>query len=206
MMRRLAAMAVGLLAGMATPAFATGPFQAKKPYSADITVGTNRPKAARLWVSADALRYQEQGSGTAVILRLDRNVAWVLTEQPQMAIEVPGDGLGLAFGPLLTGATGAAAEGLEKISGTEAKRYRVTVATASGAHFKGKVWAGADGVIWRVSGDGGLLGREGAVEIRTLKVSRSAPDPRLFRLPDGVTPLRVPPAAAQAILRGLTAE
>ncbi|WP_114391967.1 hypothetical protein [Oleisolibacter albus] len=126
------------------------------------------------------------GLANVLILRPDRNKAYVMQPQARIAMEIspldPEVGLDTALLATLDGE----AQGKETIGGLQATKYKVQDVFAGGGGFTGTVWATADGIYLRVDGTATDGGEGVQVHMDLTGVSRGPQDAALFDLPADV--------------------
>ncbi len=201
-MRRIVAALFFVLA--AASGAAANPWDLRTEYSADVIVTsggqTYNSRVARTPRALRSETQQRNGVITA-ILRLDRNLAWVLIPNTRNAAQVD-----LASFPMLPGLlqnpnARATPEGTETLDGMNVTRWRVEGGEA-GARFTGKIWATAEGIVLKIEGEAETQQQRQPFTLvaRNIRVARQ--NPGLFELPDGTQPLQIPPQLIQAILQG----
>ena len=181
------------------------PWTLTTEYSADVViVSGNQTINSRVNRTPNALRTetQQRGQTMTAIVRLDRNIGWLLIPGTRNAAEVD-----LAGFPMLPGllrnppnAT-AVAEGTETIDGMTVTRWRVAGGEA-GARFTGKVWATVEGVVVKIEGESEANNQRQPFSLvaRNIRIARQPP--ALFEIPDGYQRLQVPPQLLQALMSG----
>lgn len=203
-MRRFIAALFVAFAGFAAPASAN-PWDLRTEYSADVVVTsggqTFNSRVARTPRAVRTETQQRNNQVVTAILRLDRNLAWVLIPNTRNAAEV-----NLASFPVIPGllrnpnAT-ATAEGTETMDGMTVTRWRVA-GGEPGARFVGKIWATAEGVVLKIEGEAETQQQRQPFTLVARNVRVTRQNPGLFELPDGVQALQIPPQLVQALLQG----
>jgi hypothetical protein len=168
-MRRLAAFLFVLVAAAPLPMMGGGPVQAQfnvmgrgvanpwtltTEYSADVVIVTNGQTInSRINRTSSALRSEtpQGGQSLTAIVRLDRNLGWVLIPGTRNAAEVDLAGFPMILALLRNPTATATAEGTETIDGMAVTRWRV-VGGDPGARFDGRVWATSEGVVVKIDG------------------------------------------------------
>jgi hypothetical protein len=215
-MRRLAAFLFVLAAALVVrggPALAqfnvpgnavTNPWTLTTEYSADVVVVSNgQTFNSRVNRTSSALRSETPQGGQTVtaIIRLDRNLGWLLIPGTRNAAEVDLTGFPLVLALLRNPTATATAEGTETIDGMAVTRWRV-VGGDPGARFDGRVWATAEGVVVKVEGVADIpQGRQPfSLVAHNIRIARQAPN--LFEIPNGYQRIQVPPQLLQAMMSG----
>jgi len=215
-MRRLAALVLVLFAApWAAPwsALAQGGFNAPgggnpwtltTEYSADVVITSGGQTInSRINRTPSALRTetQQRGMTMTAIIRLDRNLGWLLIPGTRNAAEVDLAGFPMLPGLLRNPNANATREGTETIDGMTVTRWRVTGGEA-GARFDGRIWATAEGVVLKVEGESEMNQQRQAFTLiaSNVRVARQAPG--LFEVPDGYQRIQVPAQLLQALMSG----
>ena len=183
--------------------------QLRVEYTATSLIGPDeRAVRGQLWRTRTALRHdgKQLGRALTVIARLDRNLCWLVTAEPRIAIETDLSALDLPL-EVLNGDGGMrqVREGREQVNGLDTVRVRVEHRAGSGSSFTGHVWATDQGVVARIAGEGASRGRRGRtlMNFRDVRIGRL--DPERFELPRGVQLVRVEGSALPALLEGMAA-
>lgn len=168
---------------------AANPFDLKVEYAADLTLGAGeRTTESRLWRTPTAYRQElvHGGERRTVVLRLDRNVAWIILRSQRMVVETDLDSLDIAFVQLATGrGVKLNALGTETIRGYRTTKYQVEAGSGDGGRFNGLVWSTAEGIVLRVDGVGEYGGRRSLVKVEAKNIQVGKQDPKLFESPPG---------------------
>jgi hypothetical protein len=181
------------------------PWTLTTEYSADVVIVNNGQTInSRVNRTPNALRSETpQGGGQTVtaIVRLDRNLGWVLIPGTRNAAEVDLTGFPLVLALLRNPTATATAEGTETIDGMAVTRWRVQGGDP-GARFDGRVWATAEGVVVKVEGVADVpQGRQQfSLVAHNIRIARQAPG--LFEIPNGYQRIQVPPQLLQAMMGG----
>jgi hypothetical protein len=210
--RRQVLLASGALVGFPWPTLAatkTNGLQLRVDYTATSLIGTDeRPTVGRLWRTRSALRHEgkQHGRALTVIARLDRNLGWLVMDEPRFAIETDLSALDLPL-DVLHGGGGMLQirEGRERVNGLDTMRIRVERNTGSGSRFAGHVWVTDQGVIARLSGEGESRGRRGRALMNFRDVQIGSLDPSLFEAPRGVQVVQVKGGDVATLLEGMEA-
>src|SRR5688500_18062968 len=210
--RRQVLLASGALVGFSWPTLAatrTNSLQLRVDYTATSLIGTDeRPTLGRLWRTRSALRHEgkQHGRALTVIARLDRNLGWLVVDEPRFAIETDLSALDLPI-DVLHGGDGMLQirEGRERVNGLDTMRIRVERNAGSGSRFAGHVWATDQGVIARLVGEGESRGRRGRTLMNFRDVQIGSLDPRLFESPRGVHIVQVKGGDVATLLQGMEA-
>src|SRR3954469_1573528 len=165
-MRRML-LACALVVAVLVPARAAGPnlLDLKTAYTAESLIGSGaNAQSGRLWRTPTALRHELADGGwpQTVIVRFDRNAAWLLVPQLKTAFETDLAGLS-QFSALAEAGDklNPVAVGTETLEGLRATKYRVAVDDAKAGSFNGFVWRTAQGVVLKIEGEGEHQGRRG---------------------------------------------
>jgi hypothetical protein len=214
-MRRLAAFvfvlvaASGLAAGVparaqTNAAGPANPWTLTTEYSADVViVSGNQTINSRVNRTPNALRSetQQRGQTMTAIVRLDRNLGWLLIPGTRNAAEVDLAGFPMLPGLLRNPNATATPEGTETIDGMTVTRWRVAGGEA-GARFTGKVWATAEGVVVKIEGESEANQQRQPFSLVAHNVRIARQPPALFEIPDGYQRIQVPPQLLQALMSG----
>lgn len=212
MLRRIAFALIGLGLAAAPAVAAAGPnlLDLKVEYSADSVIGSgDHPRTGHLWRTPTALRHDmtDNGQAETIIVRLDSKTAWMVLPNLKLALGTDLDGLAQLPGAAAvldaTDKLNPVASGTTVIDGVRATKYRVQMDDPSAGHFDGYVWSTAQGIILKIDGAGEQSGRRGAVHLQFSNVHVGPQDAALFEPPAGYRRVTVPPAAVQAMLKGL---
>lgn len=188
-----------VFAAPAAPA-ATNLLDLTVEYSADTVIGSgDNPRTGHLWRTPTALRHDmdDHGQTQSVIVRLDRNAAWMVLPALKMALGTDLNGLTQLSGA--ASVIGAAeklkptAVGSETIDGMKTTKYRVQMNDPEAGQFDGFVWSTSQGVVLKIDGAGEQNGRRGTVHVvfRNIQISRQ--DAALFEPPAGYKQVTVAP-------------
>jgi hypothetical protein len=193
----------------ALAATSTNILQLRVEYTATSLIGTDeRSTPGRLWRTHSALRHEgnQRGRALTVIVRLDRNLCWLVLAEPRFAIETDISALDLPL-DVLNGGGGMQQirEGRERVNGLDTMRIRVERTTGSGSRFAGQVWATDQGVIARLAGEGESRGRRGRTLMNFHDVHIGLLDPGLFEVPQGVQIVQVKGGDLATLLEGMEA-
>jgi hypothetical protein len=137
--RRQVLLASAAVLGYSWPALAATSAnipQVRVEYAATSLIGTDeRTTPGRLWRTRSALRHEAKLHGRAltVIVRLDRNLCWLVMAEPRFAIEIDLSALDLPL-DVLNGGGGMRQirEGRERVNGLDTMRISVERNTGSG--------------------------------------------------------------------------
>ncbi len=209
-MRRLAALVLVLVAApfaalaQGTNAPAANPWTLTTEYSADVVITSGGQTInSRVNRTPNALRTetQQRGQTMTAIVRLDRNLGWLLIPGTRNAAEVDLSGFPMLPGLLRNPNATATREGTETIDGMTVTRWRVE-GGEPGARFNGKVWATAEGVVVKIEGESETNQQRQPFTLvaRNVRIARQAPG--LFEIPDGYQRIQVPPQLLQAVMSG----
>jgi len=183
--------------------------QLRVEYTATSLIGADeRATSGRLWRNPSALRHEgkQHGRPLTVIARLDRNVCWLATADPPLAIETDLSALDLPLDVLSGGGDmRQIREGRERANGLDTTRIRVERNAVSGSRFIGHIWATDQGVIARLAGEGESHGRRGQTLMNFRDVQIGPLDPGLFEEPRGVALVRVKGGDLATLLEGMAA-
>lgn len=213
-MRRVVAALLVLVAGtFAAPepvraqsnaATAANPWTLTTEYSADVViVSGGQTIQSRIARTPNALRSetQQRGQTMTAIVRLDRNLGWLLIPGTRNAAEVDLAGFPMIPGLLRNPNATATAEGTETIDGMTVTRWRVA-GGEPGARFTGKVWATAQGVVLKIEGESETNQQRQPFTLTARNVRIARQPPALFEVPEGYQRLQVPPQLLQAVMSG----
>ena len=209
--RRQFLLASAALLGYSWPALAatsTNLLLLRVEYTATSLIGTDaRTAPGRLWRTRSALRHEGKHHGRAltVIVRLDRNLCWLVMAEPRFAIETDLSALDLPLDVLNGGGMRQIREGRERVNGLDTMRIRVEHNTGSGSRFAGHVWATDQGVIARLAGEGESRDRRGRTLMNFRNVQIGTLDPDLFEAPRGVQIVRVNGGDLATLIEGMEA-
>ncbi len=201
------AFAMTFLVALGPPAWAAGPLDLKVEYSADVVAGTTAsPKPGKLWRTPQSLRLEtiENERSQTVIVRIDRNLAWLLVPEMRLAIETDLSGLSLAQALLGAGdRLKSTSHGPETIEGTRTTRWRVETSDPKAGWFRGFVWTTDAGVAMKIEGEGEHRNRRGYVHLlfRNIKIGKQ--DAALFEPPADLRRLPVTEQMLDALLKGM---
>lgn len=211
MHRRMACLAA--LIGLATTAPAVAApdlLDLKVAYSAESVFGSgDHPRVGHLWRTPTALRHDmtDNGQTETIIVRLDRKTAWMVLPALKLALGTDLDGLAQLPGAaaVLDAADklNPVAAGSGVIDGLRATKYRIRMDDPTAGQFDGYVWETGQGIILKVDGDGEQNGHRGAVHLQFRHVHVGPQDAALFEPPAGYHQIHVPPAAVEAMIKGL---
>ncbi|MBM3522258.1 MAG: hypothetical protein FJX57_04815 [Alphaproteobacteria bacterium] len=192
------------LAGATANAFALS-----VEYEADSLIGRGERAAhGRLWRTATAFRHEgnAQGQPQTLIVRLDRQIGWLLLAEARIAIETDLSALDLPA-DILDGGGGLRQTrlGREPVNGLDTTKLRVERQAESGARFSGHAWVTRDGIIGRIEGEGESRGRRGRTLMNFHNVA-IRPQPRQrFEPPAGVQLVRIKGADLGLLMESLEA-
>jgi hypothetical protein len=208
--RMLLASAALLGSSRATLAIASSSIlRLRVEYTATSLIGTDEPTMpGRLWRTHSALRHEgkQHGRSLTVIVRLDRNLCWLVMADPRFAIETDLFALDLPIDVLNGGGDmRQIREGRERANGLDTMRIRVERKPGSGSSFTGHIWATDQGIIARLAGEGESRGRRGRTLMNFRDVQIGPLDPGLFEAPRGVQLVRVKGGDLAALLEGMEA-
>ncbi|WP_044563711.1 hypothetical protein [Azospirillum sp. B4] len=221
-MRRFAFLATVLL--MSPAAFAQSPAPAKPPAAkpapvarpaGDLPAG-GLPRMGADYQAAETLtvngvrqdirvfhdqgrerrEMKEGGLSTVLILRPDRDAAFVL--QPESRMAAPLSPQDPEAAPDLTRLAQLDAEALgrEALAGEPVVRYRVVGTYDQGGGFEGQVWSTADGIYMRVEGTANDGSGPIAIRLDLADLKRGRQDGALFELPKGYSMMNFGPIDA----------
>jgi len=183
--------------------------QLRVEYAATSLIGVDeRAMRGRLWRTPKALRHEgkQHGRSLTVIMRLDRNLLWLVLADPQLLFETELSALGLPLDVLNGGGDlRQVREVRERVNGLDTVRIRVERNAASGSRFTGHVWATDQGVIGRLAGEGESRGRIGRTLMNFRDVRVGPLDPALFDAPRDVQLVRVTGADLATMLGAMDA-
>jgi len=180
------------------------PWTLTTEYSADVVIVTGGQTInSRINRTSSALRSEtpQNGQSLTAIVRLDRNLGWVLIPGTRNAAEVDLAGFPMILALLRNPTATATAEGTETIDGMAVTRWRV-VGGDPGARFDGRVWATSEGVVVKIDGIADTpQGRQPfSLTARNIRIARQAAS--LFEIPNGYQRITVPPQLLQVMLGG----
>jgi hypothetical protein len=182
----------------------------KVDYTADSVIGSGTDaRSGRLWRTPVALRHELNDGSQAqtVIVRLDRNMAWMLMPAVRLVLGTNLDGLTQISGA--SAVLGAADKlkpvsvGAETIDGRRTTKYRVRMDDPTAGQFDGFVWSTAEGIILKVDGAGEQNGRRGTVRLAFRNVHVGPLDMTLFEPPAGYRQVTVSPAQVATMLKAM---
>jgi hypothetical protein len=208
-MRRIL-LACALVVGFLLPARAAGPnlLDLKTAYTAESVIGSGtNTQSGRLWRTPTALRHElaEGGWPQTVIVRFDRNTAWLLVPQLKTAFETDLAGLSQFSALAEVGdRLNPVAVGTETLAGLRATKYRVAVDDAKAGSFNGFVWRTAQGVVLKIEGEGEHQGRRGTVHLAFHNVQMGPQDPTLFEPSADYRRVAVSESQIATVLNGLS--
>lgn len=211
MSRFISLIAFALSLAVTPPALAApNLLDLKVAYSADTVIGSgNHPRTGHLWRTPTALRHDmtENGQTETIIVSLDRKAAWLLLPALKLALETNLDGLAQLPGAaaVLNAADklNPVAAGKGVIDGLRATKYRVQMDDPTAGQFDGFVWSTAQGIILKIDGSGEQNGRQGAIHLQFHNIRVGPQDAALFEPPAAFRQVTVPPAAVEAMIKGL---
>jgi hypothetical protein len=152
--------------------------------------GTRRIPVA--WQAAtQRARAEPDGVPGWLLLDLPRNSAQMVLEAQNMVVQLPAGDLSPLLGGVPPG-TRLSAAGSATVAGHRCTNWRVARPDAEGT-----VCLTADGVMLRAAGQ--HRGRSGRIEAKA--VSYGPQDASRFAIPPGFTPVTLPPALLQGLLR-----
>ncbi|HEX9461727.1 MAG TPA: hypothetical protein VGB82_03935 [Alphaproteobacteria bacterium] len=187
---------------------ATNLLDLKVEYSADTVIGSgDNPRTGHLSRTPTALRHDidDHGQTQTVIVRLDKNAAWMVLPALKMALGTDLNGLTQLSGA--AGVLGAAeklkpvAVGSETIEGMRATKYRVQMNDPEAGQFDGFVWSTSQGVVLKIDGAGEQNGRRGTVHIVFRNVQIGRQDAALFEPPAGYKQVTVAPDMISTMMK-----
>jgi hypothetical protein len=144
------------------------------------------------WQAAtQRVRAEPEGLPGWVLLDLPQSQAQMVLEGQGMVVQVPARELSALLGGIPPG-TRVAAAGSATVAGHRCANWRVVRSDGEGT-----VCLTADGVLLRA--EGRHRGRNGRIEAKS--VTYAAQDPARFVVPAGYTPVTLPPALLQGLLR-----
>jgi hypothetical protein len=206
--RRIFLLSLALVAVWAAGAWAAvNLLDLKVEYSAESVAGSGaNPQVGRLYRTPSALRHESNDNGRAqtVIVRFDRNAAWLLVPELKLALETDLTGLSQLSGlPNAADKLNPVEIGPETINGTRATKYRVAADDPKAGWFQGFVWRTAQGVVLKIDGEGEHQGRRGVVHLQFRNVRIGPQDPSLFDPPADYKRMTVSEAQIETILKGV---
>ena len=209
-MYRIASVLVCLVLATAPAVAAPDLLDLKVAYSADSVIGSgDHPKIGHLWRTPTALRHDltENGQTETVIVRFDRKTAWMVLPSLKLALGTNLDGLAALPGAAAvldaTGKLNPVPAGSAVMDGLRATKYHVQMDDPKAGQFDGYVWRTAQGIILKVDGAGEQDGRRGALHLAFRNIHVGPQDVALFEPPAGYRQITVPPAAVEAMIKGL---
>ncbi|MDG3443218.1 hypothetical protein [Nitrospirillum amazonense] len=139
---------------------------------------------------------REGGLSTILILRPDRDTAFVL--QPESHMVAPLSPQDPEAAPDLTRLSQLDAEALgrDTLGGEAVVRYRVIGTYDQGGGFEGQVWSTADGIYMRVEGTANDGNGPVTIRLDLADLKRGRQDGALFELPKGYTMMNFGPIDA----------
>lgn len=207
---RIAVLIVGSLLAAAPAVAAPDLLDLKVAYSAETVIGGgDHPRVGHLWRTPTAFRHDmtENGQTETVIVRFDRKAAWLLV--PSLKLAFGTDLEGLAQLPGAAAVLDAAdklkpvAAGTGVMDGFRATKYRIQMDDPTAGQFDGYVWTTSQGIILKIDGSGEENGHRGAVHVQFRHIHVGPQDVALFEPPSGYHQVHVPPAAVEAMIKGL---
>jgi hypothetical protein len=191
---RLAAAVAFVLAALAGAA-AAGEIPEPRASYAGEGVMTSEAGAMPFRVFADgAIERREvtAENGTHVVIkRPDLGVAYLMTPDDHMAVEVSGDAGSLPDSAEEMRTFDTAPVGSEKIAGEPATKYAVSGVNADGAGFDGFAWVTDDGILLKMEGTASSGGTDMPMSVELTGLTRGPQDPALFELPPGMPVMRL---------------
>jgi hypothetical protein len=185
---------------------AADPWPLNVSYSADLLVGRDHLRHGHMWRTPQAYRQEIGERQPAVVLRFDRNLAWLVVNGG-FVVEVDFARTGMALASILSGRDlNPISDGQDLVDGVETTRYRVHFNHDPVAHFAGLVWVSKPGVVMRIAGEGAFGGREGRVDVEARNVKLGHQPESLFDEPQATARMKVDAMSAAQILQGLTSE
>jgi hypothetical protein len=179
----------------------------KVEYSAESVAGSGAtPQVGRLWRTPTALRYEPADTTRAqtIIVRFDRNTAWLLVPELKMVLETDLTALSQFSGlPTASEKLNPIEVGPETIDGMRTTKYRVSADDPKAGWFRGFVWRTAQGIVLKVDGEGEHQGRQGIVHLQFKNVRIGPQDPSLFDPPADYKRMTVSEAQIETILKGI---
>lgn len=201
---------VGVLLTASSAVAAPDLLDLKVAYSAETVIGSgDHPRIGHLFRTPTALRHDmtDNGQTETIIVRLDRKAAWMLLPALKLALGTNLDGLAQLPG---AAAVLDAADKLKPVAagtgvmdGFRATKYRIQMKDPTAGQFDGYVWSTAQGIILKIDGTGEEDGHRGAVHIQFRHIHVGPQDGTLFEPPSGYHQINVPPAAVEAMIKGL---
>ncbi|MEA1651799.1 hypothetical protein UAJ10_22640 [Nitrospirillum sp. BR 11164] len=139
---------------------------------------------------------REGGLSTILIVRPDRDTAFVL--QPESHMAAPLSPQDPEAAPDLTRLSQLDAEALgrDTLGGEAVVRYRVIGTYDQGGGFEGQVWSTADGIYMRVEGTANDGNGPVTIRLDLADLKRGRQDGALFELPKGYTMMNFGPIDA----------
>ncbi len=179
------------------------PWPRNVSYSADLLIGRDHPKMGKIWRTPIAYRQETGERQPVIILRLDRNLAWVLAGG-SVLVEVDFTRTGLVLDAILSGRDlNPKAEAAEAVDGVATTRYHVHFNHDPVANFDGTVWISKDGVVMRIAGEGAFGGQNGRVDVEARNVKLGRQPDSLFAEPPASMRMKIDAASAAQVLQSL---
>lgn len=199
-MKSLIALLV-LLAGCG--AASADPWPLNVSYSADLLIGRDHARHGHMWRTPIAYRQEIGERQPTVVLRFDRNLAWLEVEK-RFVVEVDFARTGMALAQILSGRDlDPVLDGRDLIDNIETNRYRVHFNHDPVAHFTGLIWVSKAGVVMRIAGEGAFGGQAGRVDVEARNVKLGRQPESLFAEPQAIARMKIDAMSAAQILQGL---
>lgn len=195
--RRILAL-LATLCVLAIPVSATAlPWPtAAAAYSADSTIQTGDLRiSGRVWHDHGRERREMnvQGVTQVVIMRPDRNLAYMIMPQMNSGFEMDFGAAGIPSPEQMMNGLDPVAEGHETVEGLDTTRYHVTGNASDGSAVEGRVWVTEDGIVVRFEGSAQHQGQTQHVRMTLQNIVRGAQDAALFEPPAGIRLMRMDP-------------
>lgn len=165
-------------------------------YSADSTIQTGELRiTGRVWHDHGRERREMavQGVNQVVIMRPDRNLAYMVMPQMNSGFEMDFGAAGLPSPEQMMNGLQPVAEGHETVEGMDTTRYRVTGNASDGSTVDGRVWVTEDGIVVRFEGTARFQNQTRTVRMTLQNIVRGAQDAALFEPPAGINLMRMDP-------------
>ncbi len=200
----IAAVLIAVLAAVTAGATAPPWPQQQATYSADSSI---RAGGVQLEGRVHHDRGKErremtiQGVRQIVILRPDRNRAYLIMPQMNSGFEMDFGAAGFPSPEHYMAGLQPVAEGRETVEGLETTRYRISGTAGDGATMDGHVWVTDDGIIMRMRGTASTQTDTQDILVTLSNVVRAPQDAALFEPPAGLNLMRMDPSMMQNLPR-----
>ncbi len=163
-------------------------------YSAESTIQVGEMRiGGRVWHDHGRERREMnvQGVSQIVIMRPDRNTAYMIMPQMNSGFEMDFGAAGLPSPEQMLNGLQPVPEGRETVEGLDTTRYRVSGNAADGSTVEGQVWVTEDGIVMRFEGTARHQDQTQTVRMSLQNVVRGPQEASLFEPPAGINMMRM---------------